>query len=378
MDSLLPWLTLKGVPGVGNLLFKRLYDHFGSPQAALSAPRDQLLTVKGISPRLADRIADRIKGPMRRQRAPDEARAELDLTARHGFSILTLSDPAYPPLLLQLPDPPPLLYVHGRLHPDALHIAIVGSRKATRYGLDTARRIAGDLAGSGAGVVSGMALGIDGSAHEGALAAEGYTVAVLGSGLLTVYPREHIGLYERIAATGAVVSELPLKARPEGRHFPARNRIISGMAVGVVVVEAAERSGSLITARLAAEQNREVFALPGSVRSHQSQGTHGLIKQGAKLVESAADVLEEFFPGGIKMAKASNTGGASASGDALPADLTAAEADLLSRLEPYPQHIDALAAEMQSAPGELAALLLQLELKGLVRQLPGNQYERSQ
>jgi DNA processing protein len=373
MEKVLPWLTLKGVPGVGNLLFKRLFDRFGTPQAALAAPRDQLLAVKGISPRLAGRI----KGAIRRQRAPDEAHRELDLVARHGFQFITLADPTYPPLLRQLPDPPPLLYVNGHLHPDALHIAMVGSRKATRYGLDAAHGIARGLAEKGVGVVSGMARGIDGRAHEGALAVEGYTVAVLGSGLLSVYPREHRKLYDRIAATGAVVSELPLNAQPDGRHFPARNRIISGMAVGVVVVEAALKSGSLITARLAAEQNREVFALPGSVRSRQSQGTHALIKQGAKLVETAADVLEEFFPDGIERPKASKNGSAEAGGDKLPADLTPAEADLLSRLEPYPQHIDALAAEIDSAPGELAALLLQLELKGQVRQLPGNRFERT-
>jgi DNA processing protein len=373
LETLLPWLTLKGVPGVGNLLFKRLHDHFGSPPAVLAASRDQLLAVKGVSPRIADHIAT----ANRRQRAPDEVHAEIDLAYHHGFHLLTLSDPAYPPLLLELPDPPPLLYVNGRLHPDALLIAMVGSRKATRYGLETAQKIARDLASRGVGVVSGMARGIDGSAHEGALAAEGYTVAVLGSGLLQVYPREHSGLYDRIAASGAVISEFPLNAPPEGRHFPARNRIISGMALGVVVVEAAERSGSLITARLAAEQNREVFALPGSVRSRQSQGTHGLIRQGAKLIESAADVLEEFFPDGLAPPKASKYGCSATDDGISPADLTAAEADLLSKLEPYPQHIDALAAAMQLPSGELAALLLQLELKGLVRQLPGSKFERS-
>jgi DNA processing protein len=373
VEALLPWLTLKGVPGVGNLLFKRLHDHFGSPQAVLAASRDKLLAVRGISPHIANRIA----AANRRQRAPDEVRREIDLASHHGFHLLTLSDPAYPPLLLELPDPPPLLYVNGRLHPDALNIAMVGSRKATRYGLEAARKIARDLAHNGMGVVSGMARGIDGSAHQGALDAAGYTVAVLGSGLLQVYPREHEGLYERIAASGAVISELPLNAPPEGRHFPARNRIISGMAVGVVVVEAAERSGSLITARLAAEQNREVFALPGSVRSRQSQGTHGLIRQGAKLIESAADVLAEFFPDGIVPPKASKFGCSASDGDISPVDLTPAEADLLSRLEPYPQHIDALAADMKMPSGQLAALLLQLELKGLVRQLPGSQFERS-
>jgi DNA processing protein len=369
MEKLLPWLTLKGVPGVGNRIFKRLLDRFGSPQAALAASHNELTAVAGISARMATAI--------HRQRAPDEARRELDLATRHNLHIITMADAAFPPLLLQIPDPPPLLYIHGRLHPDALHIAMVGSRRATRYGLEAAHNIAKGLAQEGVGVVSGMARGIDGRAHEGALAAQGYTVAVLGSGLLTIYPREHQRLYERIAATGAVISELPLTAQPEGRHFPARNRIISGMAVGVVVVEAARRSGSLITARLAAEQNREVFALPGSVRSRQSQGTHALIKQGAKLVETAADVLEEFFPYGVDVQKASAGHTDETAGANLPPGLTQAEADLLSKLEPYPQHIDALAAQVGMPTGELAAVLLQLELKGLARQLPGNQFERS-
>ncbi|MEJ2639228.1 MAG: DNA-processing protein DprA [Desulfosarcinaceae bacterium] len=369
MEKVLPWLILKGVPGVGNRLFKRLLDRFGSPQAALAASHDALTAVAGISPRIATAI--------HRQRAPDEARRELDLAARHGFRIITMADTAFPALLLQIPDPPPLLYVNGRIHPDALHIAMVGSRSATRYGLEAAHRIARGLAETGVGVVSGMARGIDGYAHEGALAADGYTVAVLGSGLLTIYPREHQRLYERIAATGAVISELPLNSRPEGRHFPARNRIISGMAVGVVIVEAARRSGSLITARLAAEQNREVFALPGSIRSRQSQGTHALIKQGAKLVETAADVLEEFFPGGLGVQKASSGQTEEAASANEPPGLTSAEADLLSKLEPYPQHIDALAVQAGMPPGELTAVLLQLELKGLARQLPGNRFERS-
>jgi DNA processing protein len=370
MDAVLPWLTLKGVPGVGNLLFKRLLDRFGSPQAVLAAPRDQLVAVSGISPRIAAAI--------RRQRAPnsENAHAELELAARHGFRIITQADPSFPHLLLQLPDPPPLLYVNGHLHPDTLIIAMVGSRKATRYGLDAAHGLAKGLAERGVGVVSGMARGIDGQAHEGALAAKGYIVAVLGSDLLQIYPQEHKDLYERITDTGAVISEFPLTARPEGRHFPARNRIISGMAVGVVVVEAALKSGSLITARLAAEQNREVFALPGSVRSRQSQGTHALIKQGAKLIETAGDVLEEFYPEGACEQNAPEKGTHRSASDGLPSDLTPAEADLLSKLEPYPLHIDALMATLKTPPGELAALLLQLELKGLARQLPGNMFEK--
>ncbi len=202
--------------------------------------------------------------------------------------------PDYPALLLEIPDPPPYLYVYGCISSTQQNISIVGSRNATQYGLETTQRLGRDLASLGLTIVSGMARGIDTAAHEGALMAHGKTIAVLGSGFDKIYPRENEKLFHRIAETGAVISEFPLNAEPEAHHFPMRNRVISGLSLGTVVVEATLRSGSLITARLAAEQNREVFAVPGSVNSFKSTGTHTLIKQGAKLVEQAGDIMDEI------------------------------------------------------------------------------------
>ncbi|HSV92444.1 MAG TPA: DNA-processing protein DprA [Desulfobacterales bacterium] len=354
-EELLPWFELKAVPGVGNHLFKRLIERFGSPAAALRAPAAELGGVEGISRRTVE--------AMRSHRASDAGRFEIEAACRSGFGIVTMSDPAYPRLLREIPDPPPMLYVHGELEGLERPIAVVGSRHATAYGLDTTRRLCADLAAIGFTVVSGMAVGIDAAAHEGALAGGGRTVAVLGSGLANVYPPQHRRLFERIAARGAVVSEFPIDAGPEAHHFPVRNRIISGMSLGTVVVEATRNSGSLITARLAAEQNREVFAVPGSVQSFKSTGTHTLIKQGAKLVENVQDIVDEL-------------GGAATA--SVPADrpapvipVSAEEARVLGALGPYPLHIDELVRSLSLDAGSLSGILLQLELKGLATQQPG-------
>ena len=356
VDELLPWFELKSVPGVGNHLFRRLIERFGSPEAALRAPVAELGRVEGMSRRTLD--------AMRSHRAPDAGRAEIERACRSGFRIVTLNDPAYPRLLREIPDPPPMLYVHGELEGLERPIAVVGSRHATSYGVDTTHRLCADLAAIGFTVVSGMAVGIDAAAHEGALAGGGRTVAVLGSGLAKVYPPQHRRLFDRIAARGAVVSEFPIDADPEPHHFPVRNRIISGMSLGTVVVEATRNSGSLITARLAAEQNREVFAVPGSVQSFKSTGTHTLIKEGAKLVENVQDILSEL-------------GYAAAPPDARAVrsqthpSLTAKESDVLGALGPYPLHIDELVRTLSLDAGALSGILLQLELKGLVTQQPG-------
>jgi DNA processing protein len=286
LDSLLPWFHLKSVPGVGNLLFKRLLERFESPDKVLQASREELLQVEGVSQRLVAAIQ---AFPF-----PQKVHAELELLAKKGYQIVTLADAEYPKLLREIPDPPPFLYVYGRLSGSASKIAVVGSRNATDYGLTTTKNLCADLATLGITIVSGMARGIDSAAHEGALSVKGKTIAVLGSGLARVYPVENIKLSQRISQNGAVVSEFALMSEPDAHHFPARNRIISGMSLGTVVVEATKKSGSLITARLAAEQNREVFAVPGSVQSFKSTGTHTLIKQGAKLVENAQDIVEEL------------------------------------------------------------------------------------
>jgi DNA processing protein len=273
--------------------------------------------------------------------------------------------------LREIPDPPPYLYVYGKLDERPKKIAVVGSRHATTYGINTARDLCKDLASLGITVVSGMARGIDTAAHEGALMGKGKTIAVLGCGLDRIYPAENQKLYHRISENGAVVSEFTLMTEPEAHNFPIRNRIISGMSLGTVVVEASKKSGSLITARLAAEQNREVFAVPGSVQSFKSTGTHTLIKQGAKLVEHAQDVIEELGPfletqmpiaGDFK--RQDNTAEVKAS-------LSSEEAFVFQILGPYPEHIDDLVRKTEMETGKLSSILLKLELKGIVQQSPG-------
>ena len=367
-EELLPWYTLKSVKGVGNLLFKRLIARFETPARVLSASGDQLTAVAGIAPRLAAAI--------QRALPSDDVRREIDEVHRRGFAVVPLTAAGYPALLREIPDPPPFLYVAGRLEATTCQIALVGSRNATAYGLGITRKLARELAAAAVTVVSGMARGIDTAAHWGALEGGGRTVAVLGCGLGTLYPPENRKLWQAITAQGAVVSELPINAAPEAHHFPARNRIISGLCMGTVVVEAARKSGSLITARLANEQGREVFAVPGSVQSFKSAGTHRLIQQGAKLVASASDILEEFpyvFPT-VAVGADPTAGGSSAAMSA--AGLSAEESRLWQALGPYPTHIDELARSLCLAPGQLAGMLLQLELKGFVRQTPGKRFER--
>ncbi len=321
-----------------------------------------------MTPRLASAIA--------RHKCPDWVRTEIRRCAENGFQIITRQDPNYPALLLEIVDPPPVLYCYGNLSGRQCHIAMVGSRKATAYGKTSARNLARELAARGISVVSGMALGVDTAAHQGALEGGGGTVAVLGSGLACVYPQANLKLFHRIAENGAVVSEFALDARPEARHFPQRNRIISGMALGTVVVEAAKRSGSLITARMAAEQGREVYAVPGSIRVATTQGTHDLIKQGAKLVENVEDIVEEIavhLNGPVLRAPAGRHQ------QTIPAPSGAYGLDddeiaLLTAMGPYPVHIDELARRCNQEMGRLNAALLQLELKGAIDQEPGKYF----
>ncbi len=363
MEHLIPWFNLKNVPGIGNLLFRRLVDQFSSPRQVFEASREELATVEGISARLAASIADH-------RQAPKRIETLLAAIVKSGCRVLTLNDAEYPRLLRQIPDPPPCLYILGKLEPAMQAIAVVGSRNATGYGRSIARRLCADLAACRLTVVSGMALGIDTCAHTSTLQAGGRTVAVLGSGLNRIYPAENRKLFRAIAESGAVVSEFDLDAQPDARHFPARNRIISGMALGTLVVEATLKSGSLITARLAAEQNREVFAVPGSIQSFKSTGTHSLIKQGAKLVENARDILEELpIDCQLQAVAASSQRAALPSG---APSVSPGENRILAELDVYPVHIDTLVRKLELEAGELAATLLQLELKGLVNQKPGS------
>ena len=364
MENKLPWLALKSVPGIGNLLFKRLLERFGSPQAVLQAKPGDLSRVAGMTDRLAEKI--------RRHRIPDWIKADLDLADRKGYRIVTYTEADYPALLREIPDPPPYVYVCGRITGIGRSIAMVGSRNATDYGIQTTLRLSRDLAVQGMTVVSGMAKGIDTAAHQGALAGRGLTIAVLGSGLERIYPAENRELFHDIAQHGAVISEFPLRAEPEAHHFPMRNRIISGMSLGTVIVEATRRSGSLITARLAAEQNREVFAVPGSVSSFKSTGTHTLIKQGAKLVEHAGDIMEEFP--NLQADPAVVAADVEETGRPPMPDLTVQEQEVCAALDCYPVHIDALSVKTGLAAGRLAGILLNLELKGIVVHSPGNMF----
>jgi len=366
MDSIRPWFYLKSVPGVGNLLCKRLIDRFKSPENALQASDQELLQVNGLTQRHVAAI---------KNHKPENIEAELALAANKDYRFVTLTDSNYPRLLREIPDPPPFLYVYGRLEGNSANLAVVGSRNATGYGLSTTKDLCTSLASYNLTIVSGMARGIDTAAHQGALAAGGKTIAVLGSGLERIYPVENRKLFHRIAENGAVVSEFPLMAGPEAHHFPIRNRIISGMSLGTVVVEATRKSGSLITARLAAEQNREVFAVPGSIQSFKSAGSHTLIKQGAKLVEHAQDVIEELVPLVPFNQRLENNS----------PDLTNKKLEFLSddevrvyqALDPYPVHVDDLARKISMQPGKLLSMLLKLELNGMVQQSPGKLFSTS-
>ena len=365
-EKVFGWLALKSIPRIGNVLFKKLIDRFSTPENVFAASAKQLRSVEGISESLAAAIGS--------HRVGAAVKREIDRALEKGFRIVTYADEQYPCLLRQIYDPPPYLYVSGELDGQSPNIGVVGSRNPTRYGLSNAGRLSKGLVSLGFAVVSGMARGIDSAAHIGALSGNGKTVAVLGSGLERIYPPENQTLFARISENGAVVSEFPLRAAPEPHHFPARNRIISGMSLGVVVVEAAKKSGSLITARLAAEQNREVFAVPGSIASFKSAGTHNLIRQGAKLVEHVRDIVEELAPQMAGRLEPEKDDGYYHPDPNQSADLNPDERKLLACMEPYPIHIDELIAKTSLAPGAIAGILMKLELDGHVEQLPGKRF----
>ncbi len=282
------WIALKWVEGVGNVGFKALLEAFGSPRQVFDAPFSMIKAVPGIGAKAAHQIKDFADW--------EKVEKEIECAQRAGIGIITSQDPLYPQRLACIYDNPAYLYVKGSLRDDDINIAFVGSRTASAHGLFTTERLCRELALRGATIVSGMARGIDSAAHRGALAGRGRTIAVLGCGVDIVYPPENEKLCNDITVNGAVISEFPFGAPPNAPNFPARNRIISGLSLGVVVVEAGEKSGSLITARIALEQGREVFAVPGSIDVSGSRGTNRLIKQGAKLIENIDDILEEILP----------------------------------------------------------------------------------
>ena len=364
-DELGAWLRLLLVPGIGREGARRLLAGFGSPQAVVQASEQALATVAG--PRLAAEI---LTEPADLGTSLAAVRRWLD--GDEGRQVLTLGDPGYPRILLESPDPPLLLYLQGDpAHMAGPAIAVVGSRKPTPQGLDNARRFAQAFGEAGHVVVSGLALGVDGAAHEGALASGAPTVAVVGTGLDRVYPRRHLELARRIAQQGVLVSEFLPGTPPLAENFPQRNRIIAGLSLGTVVVEAALQSGSLITARLANEAGREVFAVPGSIHAEQSRGCHALIREGARLVESAAEVLDELRQPPLRLAPARASALA-------PAPV--AEGDrpdpLLDALGHDPVTLDSLQARTGWPTAELLARLLELELDGRVARLPGGLFQR--
>ncbi len=357
------WLRLLRTPGVGPVAYGRLLEHFGGPEAVVAAPRAKL-EAAGLKNHAIDWLC-----------RPDEALLARDLAwaAEPGHHLLNLHDPAYPSLLRDIPDPPPLLFVNG--DPELLsqpQLAMVGSRNPTQGGSRNAYEFARFLSSCGLLVTSGMATGIDAAAHEGALSA-GSTIAVFGTGPDRVYPAANRALARRIALQGAIVTELPPGTAPRREHFPRRNRIISGLSLGTLVVEAAARSGSLITARLAVEQGREAFAIPGSIHNPLAKGCHHLLRSGAKLVETAADIIEELD---AMLGSLSSPPGPPAAGEPVSPD-KALDQDyraLLVCLGHDPMSQDQL-MQCSGYPSDVvSSMLLMLELEGYVESVPGGRY----
>ncbi|MBM4305505.1 MAG: DNA-protecting protein DprA [Deltaproteobacteria bacterium] len=362
-DDLFYWVALSFVPGVGSVYIKRLLDRFQAPEAVFQASMKDLLEVEGLGAKVASEIR---KGPNEQA-----VKKELVLVEKAGARLITLQDKDYPSRLRDIYDPPALLYLKGGLkEEDELAVSIVGSRKTTPYGRWVTEKISRDLVRHGVTIVSGMARGVDSVAHMGAIAGGGRTIAVLGCGVDVIYPSENRNLFTKIIEQGAVISEFPMGSPPEGGHFPKRNRIISGLSIGVIVVQASADSGSLITANYALEQGREVFAIPGNVGADGSRGTNRLIKDGAKLVESSEDILEEILPQWRREKERVE--------EVKPRGLELSEEEriLYEMLGENPLHIDVMIRESGFEPGKVSSFLLNLELKGFISQWPGKCFSR--
>jgi len=360
VQNLYYWVALSLAPGVGSILFKRLTKKFGSPEGVFKASSKELARVEGVGPK----VVESLRKFHWKQRVEKELRGAEKIGAR----IITWEEEEYPFILKQIYDPPPLLYVLGCLsRQDQLAVAVVGSRHPTTYGQAAAERIAMGLVRGGVTVVSGLARGVDSYAHRGALTAGGRTIGVLGCGIDIIYPPENRELFDLVAMQGAILSEFPLGTPPDSDHFPIRNRVISGLCLGVAVVEATLRSGSLITARFALEQGRDVYAVPGNVDSARSAGTNRLIKEGAKLVTRAEDILEEILPlqGPLTLEAPA------------PPKLCEEEAKVFSVLNHEARHIDEVIARCAFPSAKVSAILLALELAGHVKQLPGKRFAKA-
>ncbi len=383
-DTLKYWIALRAVEEVGCVGFRALLAAFSSPRAVFSAPARSLLAVPGIGQKTVEHIRAFANWGM--------AEREVTLAAQRGVSIVTCEDHLYPRNLLNIYDYPPFLYVRGSLCSEEVCVAIVGSRLASVYGRYVTEKISRELALRGITVVSGLARGIDAAAHRGTLAGKGRTIAVLGCGLDVVYPPENEELAQAVAANGALVTEFPFGTPPNAPNFPSRNRIISGLALGVVVVEAGEKSGSLITARIAAEQGRSVFAVPGAIESAGSRGTNRLIKQGAKLIENVEDILDEILPQAAMPPTIQQSPSRHPLSEEMRTDSESSappcpqkigglgdpERKLLLLIPHDPVGIDQLITTSGLTAQEVLNGLLILELTGFIRQLPGKMFIRKE
>ncbi|MDI6703063.1 MAG: DNA-processing protein DprA [bacterium] len=364
MSDLEAWVTLNMIDGLGYSKIGALVNYFGTPRRVLQAKMDELMKVDGVGKILASHIIN--------ARKRISAEHEIDKAQRLGAKILSLDDPDYPVLLRHIFSPPLVLYVKGEVKPeDSVSLAVIGSRFATSYGKSITHKLVRGLVEKGVTIVSGAARGIDSVAHLAAIASGGRTLAVLGSGIDVPYPPENKHLMEDIAKQGAVLTEFPIGTAPLRFNFPRRNRIISGLSLGVVVVEAAERSGALITARFAAEQGREVFAVPGQALGVRSRGTNRLIKEGAKLVEGVEDIIEEFsdiFSGLRKEREIEKK----------KVDmLEGHDEEIYNLITSESKHIDQIVRECALPVSQVWSTLLNLEMKGLIRQLRGKFFLRT-
>jgi DNA processing protein len=353
------WIGFQLTPNMGPVRTRLLVDHFGSPEAAWRAP-EAALRATGLSSDLCNAIVHTRKSV--------DLDREIEKLDRHGVRAIAVDCDDYPRLLRHIPAQPTVLYMKGTIEPiDDLSIGIVGTRRSTTYGVDMTRQIAGDLAAAGVTIVSGLARGIDTVSHDAALSAGGRTIAVCGCGLDTIYPPQNRRLAERIIGSGALISEYPIGIPPDGPHFPARNRIISGLSRGVLVIEAPRRSGALITTNFALDQGRDVYAVPGSALSRQSEGCHELIRAGATLVTNAEHILEDL----------NVTASQSAVQSRMLLPETEAEKKLFACIGAEPRHINELSMDTDLPVHEASGTLLTMELKGLIRQSGAQHYVRS-
>lgn len=365
MDETVAWMTLSQLPGIGVASFWSIVNHCDTPEAALRCSAAELQVVSGFGKR-------QLEGFKKKDNLHKSCQSQLKRLREYGGDCLPFSHDDYPEILKQIHDPPPVLYVLGdsRALNETL-IAMVGSRASTSYGNRIAFELARDLARAGVTIISGLALGVDTESHRGALSGAGKTIGVLGCGVDVIYPRQNHHLFQEIIENGAIISEYPLGTAPEGFRFPARNRIIAGMSRGVVVVEAAKKSGSLITAQFAIDEGREVYAVPGQVDSYKSEGSHWLLKQGAKLAQSAEDILEDISLSLPLSGDSSERGSHEGTRQIEP------EAEqLLQMLETYSVSREELIQKAGLPVSQMSELLLVLELEGLIEVLPGDEIRR--